>query len=207
MILAVDGSWIDGSAYRYVADLAEDSPSWLDTLVSAWATYGLWLFAVLMVLGWWRARREGPRAALTALAVPVVVVMAYGVDLGLKLLVREDRPCQSLRVATLEACPAPGDWSFPSNHAAIAAAAAVALLSVSRRLGGVAVVAACAMAVSRVWVGVHYPHDVAIGVLVGTLVAMATMALLRRLPDVSGHPLASSRLGALLIAPRLAKSR
>ncbi|MFI0965064.1 phosphatase PAP2 family protein [Streptomyces sp. NPDC021080] len=206
MILAFDGSSIDGSAYRYVTDLATDSPSWFDSLVSSWSTYGLGLFAVLMVLGWWRARRESPRAALAALAVPVVVLVAYGIDLGVKLLVREDRPCQSLRVATLEACPAPGDWSFPSNHAAIAAAAAVALLFVSRRLGTVAVVAAGAMAASRVWVGVHYPHDVAAGVLVGTLVAMAAATLVRRLPDVSGHPLAASRLGVLLLAPRLAKS-
>ena len=173
--------------------------------MSLWSTYGLGLFAVLMVLGWWRARRESPGAALAALAVPLAVVVAYGVDLGVKLLVREDRPCRSLRVVTLEACPAPGDWSFPSNHAAIAAAAAVALLSVSRRLGAVAVVAAGAMAASRVWVGAHYPHDVAVGVLVGTLVAMAMTAALRILPDVSGHPLAASRLGVLLLAPRLTR--
>ncbi|MGW0971012.1 phosphatase PAP2 family protein [Streptomyces sp. NPDC002516] len=206
MILAFDGSAIDGSAYRYVTGLAHSSPSWLDSTVSLWSTYGLGLFAVLMVLTWWRARRESPGAALLALAVPVVVVLAYVVDLGVKLLVREDRPCQSLRVATLEACPAHGDWSFPSNHAAIAAAAAVALFLVSRRVGVVAIVAAGAMAASRVWVGVHYPHDVAAGVLVGTLVAMTTVAAVRRLPDVSGHPLAASRLGVLLLAPRLAKS-
>ena len=206
MILAFDGSSIDGSAYRYVAGLAQDSPSWLDSVVSVWSTYGLGLFAVLTALGWWRARRESPRAALVALAVPVVVVVAYGVDLGLTLLVREDRPCRTLRVTTLEACPAPGDWSFPSNHAAIAAAAAVALFFVSRRLGSVAVVAACAMAASRVWVGVHYPHDVAVGVLIGTLVAMLMTAGLRGLPEASGRRLAASRLGALLIAPRLTKS-
>ncbi|WP_406839548.1 phosphatase PAP2 family protein [Streptomyces sp. AHU1] len=206
MILAFDGSSVDGSAYRYVTGLAAHSPAWLDGLVSFWSTYGLGLFAVLMVLGWWRARRESPGAALAALAVPLVVVVAYGVDLGVKLLVREDRPCRSLRVVTLEACPAPGDWSFPSNHAAIAAAVAVALLSVSRRLGAVAVVAAGAMAASRVWVGAHYPHDVAVGVLVGTLVAMAMTAALRILPDVSGHPLAASRLGVLLLAPRLTRS-
>ncbi|MFF3888636.1 phosphatase PAP2 family protein [Streptomyces sp. NPDC001914] len=206
MTLAYDGSPIDGSAYRYVTGLAKSSPSWLDSTVSLWSTYGLGLFGVLMLLTWWQARRESPRAALAALAVPVVVLMAYAIDLGLKLLVREDRPCRSLRVATLEACPAQGDWSFPSNHAAIAAAAAVALFFVSRRVGAVAVVAAGAMAASRVWVGVHYPHDVAAGVLVGSLVAMAASSLLRALPDVSGHPLAASRLGVLLIAPRLAKS-
>jgi membrane-associated phospholipid phosphatase len=200
MILALDGSSVDGPAYTDVVDLARHAPAWLNDTVTAWSTYGLALFAVLMAAAWWRARRTNAGAAVTALAVPFVVVLAYGVDAALKLLVREDRPCQSLRVATLEACPAPGDWSFPSNHAAIAAAAAAALLFVSRRLGSVAVVAAGAMALSRVWVGAHYPHDVVAGVLVGVLTVSLVM------PAVRGHagPLAgrltATRLHGLLTA-------
>ncbi|MEV7344411.1 phosphatase PAP2 family protein [Streptomyces sp. NPDC093544] len=206
MILAFDGSSIDGSAYRYVVDLAQDSPGWLDSLVSAWSTYGLGLFAVFMVLGWWRARRVSARASLIAFAVPLIVVVAYGVNSLFKMAVREDRPCQSLRVSTLEACPAPGDWSFPSNHAVIAAAAAVALLQVSRRLGAVAVLAACAMAASRVWVGLHYPHDVVAGVLVGTLVAMLLTTALRRIPDSLAERLTATPLRPLLVAPELAEA-
>ncbi|MDQ0933282.1 phosphatase PAP2 family protein [Streptomyces turgidiscabies] len=200
MILAFDGSPIDGSAYTDVVDLAHHSPGWLDVMVSAWSTYGLAVFAALMAVAWWRARRVGPAAAVTALAVPLIVIAAYGVDAALKLVVREDRPCQSLHVATLEACPAPGDWSFPSNHAAIAAAAAMALLFVSRRLGAVAAVAACAMAASRVWVGAHYPHDVAAGVVVGALVAALAMVALRRRPDSLVRWITGTRLRPLLAA-------
>ncbi|MFE2585368.1 phosphatase PAP2 family protein [Streptomyces sp. NPDC059378] len=180
MITAFGGASMDGSAYRDVVGLAGRSPGWLDTAVSAWSTYGLALFAVLMVVGWWRARRAGAEQTVTALVVPVVTVLAYGVDSLLKLLVRESRPCLTLQVRTLETCPAPGDWSFPSNHTVIAAACAVALLSVSRRLGAVAVAAALAMGASRVWVGVHYPHDVVAGILVGGLVAHGLMTLVRR---------------------------
>ncbi|OIJ94248.1 phosphatase PAP2 family protein [Streptomyces colonosanans] len=198
MMYAFDGSTIDGSAYTDVVDLAGRAPSWLDSVVSAWSTYGLGLFAVLMVLAWWRARRKGSGAALVALAVPLVVVLAYAVNSGLKLLVREDRPCQSLHVTTLEACPAPGDWSFPSNHTAIAAAAAVALFFVSRRIGYVALVAAAAMAASRVWVGAHYPHDVAVGFIVGALVAAVTMIPLGRRPDRLALRLEATRLRPLL---------
>jgi undecaprenyl-diphosphatase len=158
VILALDGSSVDGSAYLDVVRLARHAPRWVDGVVSLWSTYGLAVFAVFACAAWWFARRAGGSATVLALAVPVVVVVAYCVDAGLNPVVREDRPCQSLRVKTLEACPAPGDWSFPSNHAAIAAAAAVALLFVSRRLAAVAMVAALVMAVSRVWVGAHYPH-------------------------------------------------
>ncbi|MEW2118917.1 phosphatase PAP2 family protein [Streptomyces sp. NPDC005474] len=200
MILAFDGSSIDGSAFTDVVDLAHRSPDWLDDAVSAWSTYGTAVFAVLMAVAWWQARRVSPTAALVALAVPVVVVAAYGLDAAVKLLVREDRPCRTLHVTTLEACPAPGDWSFPSNHAAVAAAAAVALWYVSRRLGAVAAVAACTMAASRVWVGAHYPHDVAAGVVVGTLVAVGAMAAIRRRPDPLIRLLSSARLRPRVLA-------
>lgn len=180
MTPAYDGSSLDGPAYIDVIDLAHRTPGWLDALVSAWSTYGLALFALLMLAGWWQARRAGTPAVVTALAVPLITLLAFGIDLLLKLAVREDRPCQTLRAVTLEACPASGDWSFPSNHAALAAAAAVALLFVSRRLGVVALVAAVLMAGSRVWVGVHYPHDVLAGFLVGALVAGASAWLVRR---------------------------
>ncbi|MGW7595448.1 phosphatase PAP2 family protein [Streptomyces rubiginosohelvolus] len=196
MTFAFGGASIDGSAYTDVVDLAGHSPGWGDTAVAAWSAYGRAVFAVLMVLGGW-----GAVTAVTALAAPVAVVLAYGVDAVLKLVVREDRPCRNLRVRTLEACPAPGDWSFPSNHAAIAAATAVALVFVSRRLGAVAAVAALAMAASRAWVGVHYPHDVAVGVLVGVLVAFAAMILLRRWAQTLARHLSATVLRPLLAAP------
>ncbi|MER5430226.1 phosphatase PAP2 family protein [Streptomyces sp. NPDC002588] len=199
MILALDGSSVDGSAYIDVVNLARHAPAWLDDSVSAWSTYGLALFAVLMTIGWWRSRRVGAAASVTALAVPFVVVVAYGLDTALKLLVREDRPCQRLRVAMLEECPAPGDWSFPSNHAAIAAAAAVALLFVSRRLGAIAAVAAAVMAVARVWVGAHYPHDVLAGVVVGVSAALLTMPALRSRAEPLALRLTATRVRPLLV--------
>ncbi|MER8046728.1 phosphatase PAP2 family protein [Streptomyces sp. NPDC094032] len=198
MAPAYDGSPVDGSVYTDVTDLAHRSPGWLDGLVTAWSDYGLALFAILMVLAWWRARRAGTPQVVTALAVPLITVLAFGADALLKSLVREDRPCQTLRVPTLEACPAPGDWSFPSNHAALAAAAAVALLFVSWRLGAVALLAAVLMAASRVWVGVHYPHDVLAGFLVGAAVAGVAAWTVRRNQDAWAGRLKHGPLRPLL---------
>ncbi|KUJ49660.1 hypothetical protein ADL25_10690 [Streptomyces sp. NRRL F-5122] len=200
MILALDGASIDGSLYSDIVARAQHSPAWIDDTVLVWSTYGLLAFAVLAVIGWWRARQVSPAAGVTALAAPVVVVAAYGVDMVLKMAVGEARPCQSLHVKTLEACPAPGDWSFPSNHAAIAAAAAMALVFVSRPLGVVASVAVVAMAASRVWVGAHYPHDVLAGVVVGGMVALVVTSVARRQSQALARWLTTKRLGALLLA-------
>lgn len=201
MTSGYNGSGVDGNAYVDVTDIAHRTPSWLNDAIAAWSLYGLSLFAVLMFAALWGARRTGSPSAVTALAVPLITLAGFGVDLLLKLVFREDRPCQSLHVAVLESCPAPGDWSFPSNHAAIAAAAAVALLFVSRRLGSVAVAAAVLMAASRVWVGVHYPHDVLAGLLVGALVATVCGRAVQRRQSVLSDRLGEGRLRPLLTAP------
>lgn len=195
-----NGATIDGTAYLEVVHHAQQAPAWLDDIVSAYSTYGLALFAVLMVAGWWQARRRGEPKTVLALLLPLVTVLAFGVSAVLKALVHEMRPCQSLHVLTLEACPAPGDWSFPSNHATLAAAAAVCLWFLCVRLGLIASVCALAMAGSRVWVGAHYPHDVVAGALLGALVALAAMLLLRQRSHALTRRLAASRLHPLLSA-------
>lgn len=200
MPLAYGGSSVDGGLYRSVTGLAQRSPAWLDSAVTLFSTYGLVLFAVLLLAAWWRARAAAPPRTATALAAPLVVVVALLADNAFKSLVREVRPCRTLHTVTLEACPAPGDWSFPSNHAAIGAAAAVAVLLTDRRLAALAVPAAIVMACSRVWVGAHYPHDAATGLVVGAAVAWPLMLAARhgaplvdRLRDTRLRPLVAPR--------------
>jgi undecaprenyl-diphosphatase len=72
-----------------------------------------------------------------------------------------------------------GDWSFPSNHAAVAGAVAVAVLWSAVRLGTAVLVIAAAAAASRVVVGVHFPHDVVAGFLLGAVVAMVLPTIAR----------------------------
>ncbi|WP_371645085.1 phosphatase PAP2 family protein [Streptomyces sp. NBC_00597] len=199
-VIALDGPSVDGPLYTRITALAGRAPDWLDALVSGWSTYGLGLFGLLMAVAWWRARPGRPGRTAMALAAPAVVVAAFLVDTLLKSLIREQRPCRTLHALTLEACPPPGDWSFPSNHAAIAAAAAAALWLTDRRIGALAVPAALLMAFSRVWVGAHYPHDVVLGVLVGAGIAWPLTLLAGR-----GGPVVERLRGTPLrplVAPR-----
>lgn len=200
MTYSLAGPPVDGPLYTDVVDLAHRTPGWLDDTIAVWSAYGLAVFALLMLVGWWRARRDGAAAAMTALMVPLAVVVAFGVNSAVKPLVAEDRPCRHLGFRTLEACPARGDWSFPSNHTAVAFAAAVALFFVSRRLGAVASVCALAMAASRVWVGVHYPHDVVAGAALGGLVGYLSMLALRRWPAGFAGRLSGTWLRPLLMS-------
>jgi undecaprenyl-diphosphatase len=75
------------------------------------------------------------------------------------------RPFEVLEVNLLYYRPT--DSSFPANSAAVAFAIAAAIYYVDRRIGVGVLISAGIFSLSRVVVGVHYPSDVFIGVLLG----------------------------------------
>jgi PAP2 superfamily len=119
--------------------------------------------AIWLVLGLAGALLDRPRRAHWLRATRSVLA-AYALNTVLKTVVRRRRP-------QLEKLPAlistPTSLSFPSAHASSSFAAARAY---SALLPVRLYAAAAAMALSRVYLGVHYPSDIAAGALLGTLV-------------------------------------
>jgi membrane-associated phospholipid phosphatase len=164
----------DSDLYRAVVAFAAGT-DWLHLPAEVFTDYGFGLFVVL----WGLAFRKADRTAL--FWAPFAVGFAYLVSRGVKLLVAEVRPCRTLApVTTVLPCDLPTDYSFPSNHATIAGAAATALLIIDRRLGIVASVIALLIGFSRVYLGAHYPHDVLAGFGVGAVVALVGYLVISR---------------------------
>ncbi len=201
--LAFDGSQIDGSLYTQITNFARDTP-WLNGILNAYSSYGVGLFAVLIALAWWAARRTGTTAMTAALAVPVAAVLSYAVDAVVKVVIAEPRPCFAYPTDfLLEACPAASDYAFPSNHSVVVGAMAVALVFVNRRLAVVAAVAALLMGFTRIYVGAHYPHDVLAGLLIGVAMGYLTAVVARRYATPLVERLVNTPLRPLLSAPPL----
>ncbi|MBD3008567.1 phosphatase PAP2 family protein [Streptomyces sp. 5-10] len=167
------------SVYREVTDAVAGAPSWAGPLLEV-ATEGT-LVALGLLLLWtgWSAFRRGDASGVAgAVFTGIGTVAGYAAGEAVKLVVDEERPCRAVRgVAAVAECPEVGDWSFPSNHATLATGIAVGLTLLRPRLAPVALPLAGAAALLRVAVGVHYPHDVAAGALMGAAVVAATLVV------------------------------
>jgi membrane-associated phospholipid phosphatase len=179
--------------YRAVAGAAAASP--LAPLVALTAEAGLLVLvagaAGVAVRSWLRARRS----FWVLVAGGAGVVVAYLTSEVVKLLVAEQRPCRVIDVATVLPCPPVGDWSWPSNHATLAAAFAAACLLAAPRTTPYVAAVAVVVAGSRVAAGVHYVHDVLTGLALGSAVVAVVVVLLRPLlrrlpPSLTEEPAA-----------------
>lgn len=193
---------LDSSWYRSVNEFARDT-GWAHGVFANYANWaGLVLLAVLLVAGWLLGRRrpDAPRLTATAFLVGLGAVLALLANQVIGPAVSRARPCHALaHVDVLLHCAS--DSSFPSDHAMIAGAFAAGLLLLNRRIGLAALLLALLLSFARVYVGVHYPSDVAgglaIGAAIGTLIVLAlrpaTAAVAQRLARTPLRPLIGSR--------------
>jgi membrane-associated phospholipid phosphatase len=160
-----------------VNDVARHT-GWLHGAVTGYASYGVVLFAALLLAGVWRTRTGDDRTLAAAGWACVATPIAVGLNQPLVAAFAEARPYTThphlLVLATRST-----DFSFPSDHAVMAGAAAAGLWLASRVLGAIATVAALVMAVARVYIAAHYPWDVVAGLVVGAWIALVGWALLR----------------------------
>jgi undecaprenyl-diphosphatase len=169
---------------RAVAQLAE--PAFI-ALVAVW-------FAV----GWfrnWRADRVGAVGAVIA-ATGALMVNQVVSHIWFRPRVSVSHP-GTVHLLVRHSV----DASFPSDHTAAAFAIAIVLLTVHRRLGMLAILATALVAYSRVYVGEHYPGDVAGGAVAGLVSGLAVLLLLRRLVEFA-EIIAWQAGGMLRVRPR-----
>ena len=165
--------------------------SWaLDQSVAFLSVNHLFKGGVLMVLLWWAWFRRGPRALGDAARDHVIATLiSCGVALAVArlmilLLPFRERPLHTdvlnwtlpygVAVKALD-----GLSSLPSDHATLFFALAVGLMFVSRGLGLLVLAyVAIAIALPRLYLGLHFLSDLAIGGLIGGAISAVGNRLL-----------------------------
>ncbi|MFJ8598682.1 phosphatase PAP2 family protein [Streptomyces shenzhenensis] len=177
-VLAESGSNPDVDLLYDINGLAKDAPRWFDRVMEFVGEYGLLLAMVLLVVWcWWSVRRrsdseEEAAASVAALVwAPLAAAVAALVNVPIRGFVARPRPFldhQGLEVLV----SGKTDYSFVSDHATITMALAVGLFVANRRFGIAGLGLALSEGFCRVYMGVHYPTDVAGGFALGTAVVL-----------------------------------
>jgi len=173
--------------------------AWAHGFMAFYAHFGgVGLLALVLLWAWWaaRSRPEPARAVGTILWAAGGTVVAWLIaHFIMKPLIARPRPYFAMPKAEVLLHRTTG-YSFPSGHATVAGAVILGLwLARDRVRAIIATVLGLFLAFARVYAGMHYPGDVAGGLVVGAIV----MVLLWK-PAVA----ALSRFDGLLLETPLA---
>lgn len=143
-------------------------------LITLLGDKGLFLIAVGLLMLFFKKYRECGIATLGSLLTGLIVC-----NLLLKNLVQRERPCWINETVEM-LIAVPHDYSFPSGHTLSWFASATVIFLHDKRLGIPAYIVAAAVAFSRMYLYVHFPTDVIVGMILGIGIAIGINALVKR---------------------------
>jgi len=166
---------LDGAALELFHGLHWGPLTLVFVLASAW--WVKWpLFAITGGCCDAASRRRLPVAALAAAGAATLAELS---SVLIKSLTERARP--PLADPGVQALVSlPDSTSFPSGHAATAFAAATAVGAFHPRLRAPLLALAALVALSRVYLGVHFWSDVLVGSLLGAAIGLAAARLVQR---------------------------
>ncbi len=119
-----------------------------------------WIAVTLLLLVLPLNRKMGVQAAISLILTVIIC------NIILKPSIMRCRPCW-LEPEVQLLVKVPHDYSFPSGHSNASFAVATAIFTRNKKLGIPALILAAAIAISRLYVFVHWPTDVLVGTLTG----------------------------------------
>lgn len=168
---------------------------WINSTLheSAFINYFFKLITYLCEAGWacillgvvllfFKKTRRSGVLVLVSLAIGIVVT-----NLILKPIVARPRPFAEddsiIDFLNSINYKLPGEHSFPSGHTQVAINTATVLTIIYKRKGAWSFLPASLIAISRIFLCVHYPTDVLAGAVVGAVSAVITCYFINKLID------------------------
>jgi len=166
MISQIDAAWM--IALHSVTNPALDWAAWLLSTIG-WMGACFWVLAAVL---WVRGYR--------LLATQVVIALVLGAIAAevLKHGFHRVRPSELMPQFVHLPLPSLHDsrWSFPSGHATLAMAAAMAVVfSTHKRWAWLLVLGALLIGWARIYQGMHWPSDVVAGWIIGIIAGLAAV--------------------------------
>jgi undecaprenyl-diphosphatase len=141
-----------------------DSMDFIMCVISELGNGGMIWIAVTAVL----FSKKKYRVLSLKLALGLILGLILG-NIMLKNLIARPRPCWMFDNINM-LIDVPKDFSFPSGHTLSSFTAAFLLLSEDRRMGIPAIILATLIAVSRIYLFVHFPTDILGGMMLSGII-------------------------------------
>lgn len=157
--------------------------SFLDPIFLAARDKLFWIPLYIILISWVGFKFGRQAWKLFLLILITIIVTDQMNSTLLKKLVRRERPCNEVyfKDQFVPVLPCSGGYSFPSSHATNHMGIAVMIiLTCGRYLGPfkwLFLVWALLIGFSQIYVGVHFPIDIAVGFLEGALLAFTIYSM------------------------------
>ena len=138
-------------------------------------TYVFWF---LLIVFFW-VRKEKKLALLMAVGILVGALFTY----PLKFLIGRERPYDQI-TGTRLLTPSESDPSFPSGHAEMSFLAATVVSRFHPEYSKYLYAFSFIVALSRIYVGVHFPADAIGGIIVGIIIGKVMLMVANRKRDI-----------------------
>ena len=152
----------------------------LDKIVPVVTSLGnggaIWIFICVILLVFKKTRKCG---LTVALGLILSLIVCNGI---LKNLFARIRPYEANGIMEL-LIEFPHDFSFPSGHSSSSFVAATSIFLYYKKSGIFALVTAFLIALSRLYLYVHYPTDVFFGSIIGIILAFVSYVLIKKITN------------------------
>jgi len=169
---------VDWRIYKAIYDVSLHH-HWVGTLFSDIEKASIPLMVVITAALWFFSRPGGDRKWKLACGSGfAAAALAYAVAFVIHHAWARPRPYMTHDIS--HPWSNTTDASFPSDHSTVSFAIAFAVIALDPFAGAIFLVIAAIIAVGRLFIGAHYPSDVAMGLVIGLIAAGVIVRLLPR---------------------------
>nr|WP_207789250.1 phosphatase PAP2 family protein [Neobacillus terrae] len=125
-----------------------------------------YVYIAIMLIMWFKKRNYKKMTIEAVITILITLIIHFLI----KIFYFKPRPFLKRRVGIL--IPSKKDSSFPSKHTLFAFAVSTTIFYYKRTLGTIMSVLSLLTGVSRIWIGHHYPSDIAGSAILGSFISM-----------------------------------
>ncbi|OOZ81358.1 undecaprenyl-diphosphatase [Bacillus cereus] len=162
--------------FRAINDLGKQY-SFLNPAIVFLAEYMVYILALIILTYWFIGSRKSRMMVIQAMVAFVIAEVIGKIAGKFHLNYQPFAVLPDVNKLVDHAV----DNSFPSDHTILFFSICFSLWLVRKKTGWLWLILAFCVAISRIWVGVHYPFDVAVGALIGCISAVFSHWLVPKL--------------------------